>query len=711
MELDSTAMTPPDPEAGPEAGGTTIDRTVPVPDPARASLVSHWQDTMQTAREYWEKIAFKKMREDMAFVAGRQWPGQKGMGDKLVDETNERYVANITIRHIKQATSSIYGKNPKIVARQKERLLSKLWDGSMQSLEMAMAGMGVGDPNQTAIFMDAVQALETRRMNTKIAKTVELLFLHEIQEQPLSFKSQMKALVRRTLTCGVGYMKLGFQRVMEMQARPDLSIPDATGKLATVEQLSADLADGVLVDSAPQAEQLRLAVAAMSQETEVLVREGMILEFPSSMAIIPDPKVKQLRGFVGADYVGEEYMLTADQIKRIYNKDITFASSTARRYRRDTFGEYKVSENNTQSDKPANEDCYRVYEIYNKVDGLVYVICEGYGDFLRDPGAPDVWLERFWPWFTLMFNEIDDEECVIPPSDVRLMRDMQMELNRSRQGLREHRRANRPRTYVRSGALETEDLDKIENCEANSVIQLNGMQPGEEIDNVLMVPRTNPITAELYDTGPAFEDIQRVVGVQEANLGGTSGATATEVGVAEGSRTTGNASTVDDLDEFLTEFARAAGQLLLRETSEQTVKQVVGPGAVWPVLSKDEVAREIYLDIEAASTGRPNRAQEIQAAQQLFPLLMQVPGITPEWLAKELTKRLDDRIDITDAFASGLPSVMMMNSQKQIAPAGGDDPNAQGGKGAANAEDPKASRMNAAPTGPQTPTPMDAAAA
>ena len=42
-------------------------------------------------------------------------------------------------------------------------------------------------------------------------------------------------------------------------------------------------------------------------------------------------------------------------------------------------------------------------------------------------------------------------------------------------------------------------------------------------------------------------------------------------------------------------------------------------------------------------------------------MLMQLPGIKPEWLAKELIKRLDDKLDITTAFQSMLPSIIAMN--------------------------------------------------
>ena len=84
-----------------------------------------------------------------------------------------------------------------------------------------------------------------------------------------------------------------------------------------------------------------------------------------------------------------------------------------------------------------DDDCKKavVWEIYSKKDGLVYVIADGYHDFLKEPAAPELALERFWPFFTLIFNEVESDKDIYPPSDVRLLMPIQREYNRARQGL------------------------------------------------------------------------------------------------------------------------------------------------------------------------------------------------------------------------------------------------------------------------------------
>ena len=109
-------------------------------------------------------------------------------------------------------------------------------------------------------------------------------------------------------------------------------------------------------------------------------------------------------------------------------------------------------------------------------------------------------------------------------------------------------------------------------------------------------------------------------------------------------------SNIDDLNDLMTQLARNGGQILLTEVSRPTVEKIVGVGCVWPEMSRQDIAQEVLLEIEAGSMGRPNAAQEVATAQRVYPLLIQLPGIDPEFLAKDLLRRMDDRLDLTQAF-------------------------------------------------------------
>jgi hypothetical protein len=223
----------------------------------------------------------------------------------------------------------------------------------------------------------------------------------------------------------------------------------------------------------------------------------------------------------------------------------------------------------------------------------------------------------------------------------------------------------------------------------------------------------------------------RVLGSDQADQGTTSSATATEVSVAQFSQNTDLSSTIDDINDVMTELAQAASQVLVLNVSQQTVVRVVGPGAVWPQLNKQMVADNIWLEVDVGANGPPNRQQDVQVLTQLVPLLQRIPGISPEWLARQLIRRMGDDIDISEAFAEGVPSMEALNQLMSKPPAApgaaggppgpegptgagrgpprppgpGSDPNAQGPAGAnpAAATNAMTGPGTAGPLGPRVP--------
>jgi hypothetical protein len=570
------------------------------------------------------------------------------------------------------------------------------------------------------IMMDAARVKNENIMMDKLARTLELLYAYEVDNQPHSFKSMLKMTVRRAVTNGVAYVKLGYERVM--QERPDLEkgVADASERLATLERLSADAADNITDEDDKEAEQIRLLLTDLSKQSSVVAREGLTFDYPLSTRIIPDVKCIELKNWVAADFVAEEFLLSCHEIQEIYGVDVRGNSTE---YSSDGYDgadpiamsrEWQSS-TAMSSDRNGWDDrsgkSAMVWQIYSRKDGMVYEVCDGYPDFLREPAAPDIFNERFYPWYGLAFNAVEDEKELFPPSDVRLVRDMQLEYNRCREGLKEQRIAARPFIATLAGGLDEEDKDKLANREANDLVELNALQPNQDVKQLLQ-PFAGPgVDPNLYEVNPVYEDILRTTGIQEANLGGTSSSTATQSQIAEGSRMTSMGSNIDDLNDLLTQLARNGGQILMREMSQDRVKQVIGQGAVWPQnADAQNIANEILLEIEAGSMGRPNQSQEIANAQRLYPLLIQLPGIDPEFLAKDVLRRLDDRLDLTEAFKSALPSIVAMNGMAQgggaAGMAGPTMPGAGAGPGAA--QGPNGASNAPMPGGPPPGGPPDA---
>lgn len=636
----------------------------PEPEAARAELIKNWNAKVTAAKKHWES-RFKRMRDNMNFVRGKQWEG---------DDSNSKYVANIVAQHVAKRKASLYAKNPTVVAKRRDTIDFQVWDEKPESLMAAMTTPQ--DPNAMALLEDVTQGKMRRDMIAKIGRTAVLLMNYYMSEGTPNFKTRAKKLIQRVLTNGVGYVKIGFQRAFERRPEIDSQISDMTQQLSHVQAMAADMADGEIEAGSAKEEELRQAIELLQQQATILVREGLVFDFPRSTAIIPDPDCTDLNGFQNAGFIVHEFVFSKEKIKEIYKVDVG----------------KKFTTYNAEGKKGKGKDCEYglVWEVYDKDNGAVFTMCDGYPDYLEEPKVPTPRLERFYPVLTLMFNDIEDECDIYPESDAWILRHPQLEHNRAREGLRVHRVANRPKYAAVAGAFSSEDGDKeletLVDVEAHGVVKMNSLAPGEKIGDKLQPVPHATIDPALYDTSHLLSDVELTAGSQEATLGGTSGATATESSIAEGSRLSSVSSNVDDLDDFLSEFARVCGQVLFSEVTEETAKKIAGPGAVWPSLSAEEIADELLLEIEAGSSGRPNKAQEIANFERLAPTLLQIPGIKPEWLARQALTRMDDKLDLSDALLEGMPSIVALNAAAK--PATGDpatDPAQQGAQGGNNA--------------------------
>jgi hypothetical protein len=633
----------------------------------RSALVKKLTDQVKDAQRYWSK-QYARMRKCMRFASGMHWPNQR--------EGDERMIVDITQRHVQSRTAALYAKNPTIVAQRKKRLEFANWDGTPEEL-MALAEklqQNPEDPILNQALRSIQEGLARRKMLTKLGKTLEILFEYSLDEQFPLFKDQAKDMIPRILTCGVGYMEIDYQR--ETQKRPDIAakLGEVEGQIATLERLQLELQKGELDTYSSEIEVARSIMATLSQEPEIVTREGLVVAFPQATRVIPDKKTRKLSGWLGSDWVAVMDPMSKDDIQETYGVDI---GDKAAAYAVTTEGELRVARD---GDDPMKAMCC-VYRIYHRKHGVMYVVCDGYNDFLQPPAAPNVKVEGFVPLIAVVFNRQEAENDPFPKSDVHHLMPLQKEINRLAESLRQARIAAKPRYVSMPGALDEDEKLKLSSLPAHSVLELKAIH-GNKIEEVIQQLKVANIDPNLYTPDPVYDAIMRVVGSQEANFGGTSNSTATEVATAEASRVSSLDSNTDDLDEALTLFSRMAGQVLLANMTFETVQKVVGPGAIWPQFSARDIAEEMFLTIQAGSTGRPNKTQELANLERVTPLLVQLPGVKLQTVARMIWEALDSKIDFEEFFDGLMPSITAMNSQAQ--PGTGDpstDPNAQGGEG------------------------------
>lgn len=674
----------------------TDETDKPATDPAVEARVKQWTKRIKTAREHWHKTAFKRMKTCMQLA-------KDGADKAWVD--NDQYVVPIINRHINQAVSQLYAKNPKSYTQRKQRRMFTVWDGELASLQEAAmllqqsAATGMPDQNAMAVLQDALAVKQYNIMMNGLADTLTLLHNHYFTDKTAQYKQQFKSLVRRTKVCGVGYVKLGFQRILESDPEVAVHIQNTTTQIETLQRLMEEATrEDIDADSAELHELTTMLHDLQSQEM-LIVQEGPVYTFPKATSVIIDPNCRHLKTLTGADWIAEEIDMTPERIEEVFKVDV---GKDYEPYKNDDTAARREWGN---GDKPECEPA-KVWLVQDRKTGQEFAICDGFKDFLKPPMPPEVKISRFFTIFPLVFNEIEDEDEIFPPSDVWNARHIQKEYNRSRDSLRAHRIANRPAYVAPRGAFEEDDLHKLQDHEDSEIILVNQLSPGEKIEDKIQRKPVVPLDPALYEVEQNYNDLQRTVGSQQANLGGTSGDTATESSIAEQSRTVALSDNIDDIDDLLSLLAHSTGELMLNELDISTVQRIVGPGAVWPQdpETRAEVVEDISLDIRAGSTGRPNQAAEVAKLERAMPVVIQLPNVNPVPITQKYLDLLE--VDAEDAIVEGLPSIVAMNAMMK--PAGAPpsptnkDPNAQGGHGGDNGEKPQQNEPQSQPSYPSS---------
>lgn len=628
---------------------------------AEIESVKNWTERIRSAREKF-RDDFDRMHDNMDFCAGFQWLGQTKMDD-------DRYIANLTLRQISQKVSSLYARNPKVVPQRVRRMDFQIWDGREESLIQASSLLATPgtDPNSMlqsqALLMDYRNGRTQRDLIDKIGQTLEHVFTYELGSQMPDFKVQMKQMVRRVSTTGVGYVRLNFARKDEPTLTTSTTESELQDRLARMQVIMQKVQSGEIQMDDAAIVDLKTLIASCQPEApradgQVMdeePNERLVFDFPMSTSVIIDPLCRAIKGFVAAKWIAQEYIMTLDEINAFFKCDIKVGG----------FKEYNPSGpketgnvlmNTDPTDQPkVPRAC--VWEVFSLVDKSTFFIVDGYKSYVQAPGPVMPALSHFWPIFPLTFNDIEVEPdqqkaSIYPPSDVQLVKAAQKERNRTRDALRDQRKANAPKYMTGKGWLTEDDRESIRNAVPNSVIEIEGAQPNTDISKLMLPFQHASIDPMMYDTGPVDADMALSMGNDDNANPASTKATATAATINEQSRVTVTTSNVDDLDDLLTAVAEAAGQVILKEFSADTVKHIAGVGAVWPQVNPGDYVNHIYLSIMASSSGRPNKALEISNFTQLAPLLMQA-GASPQFIVREAIKRLDDRLDIDEAFPMG----------------------------------------------------------
>lgn len=621
------------------------------------ALVQEWQKRIMRAKKKWEPD-FERMRKNMEFAAGIQWPGQE-----TID--TDKYVVHLTMRLINQKIATLYAKDPKVIYERVARRDFAIWDeepqtiveAGMQASAMLEAGMEL-PPELSALFEDIHEGMLWRKHIEAIGDTLEKLWDITIRSQKPEFKEQLKQALGRACICGVAYGRPVLCRAGEYYKKASTTLTD--GDLQARAQVMLNRLDDAPDEQSADHATLRSFSLALGASPEIY-QEGERLEFDFAPAtsVIVDERCRSLTGFVAARWIAQEYILPVDEVNSIFLTDVKIGgkeAATDTNEREATVPDLDYGAIESDASGLMEKKLVRVWEVFDSTTRTKFFIAQGHKDFLCEPEPPEHHVSGFYPIFALTLNRIEVEPgckvSIFPPSDVQTIKSAQLEYNRSREDLRDQRRANAPAWLYREGVITEEDKAKITAMAPNTGYGVKGVPPDMPLEKVFVARPTMPIDPKMYDTVPLEQDIYMSGGMQQADLGPAQpNTTATGNAIAEQARNQAAQSNVDDLDGFLGGIVQCGGELMLQGFSPETVTRAVGRGAVWP--QEPEIRRgimgEVLLKVEAASSGRPNKAMDVANWRDLAPILMQT-GANPIGMVHETVRRLDDSLDVSKFY-------------------------------------------------------------
>lgn len=638
--------------------------------PSLVAEIGEWHARVDVAKAKWQ-ADYDRMRENMRFATGRQWAGQKKIQE-------DDYVCNLTLKQIRQKVSDLYAQDPTVEVKRKPMMDYQLWDESTESLMEALMNLqmanetGIPDVNAEALLNDYLIGQMQKESDERFCKTLQILLQRQWDMAQPDFKRQMKKLVQRVITCGVGYVRLHFVRSGEEVISEDLVDNSLAGRMRDAMRIADDLVEENDIENSSDAEKLRTIGQSMGVDMDDQeVPERIVFDFLPSTAVIPDTRCRSLQNFIGGRWVCIEYPLPLDEINTMFGTDIDEDSGSQASVEPKT-------ENKT--DQKGNPVSHIVREILDLKTRMHFYIMKGYDGYLRAPEPVLPGLSNFWPIFALTFNDVEvgidaDEVTPFPPSDVDFIRHPQKEWNRSRQAWRQERNGSSTKWMCRKNTLSKEDREKLMNAVPMEVVELDGVPADMKLSDVLAIVPQGQLRPEVFGTQQLVEDITIGGGMQEADMGSADpNVTATGVTVAAQSKVQTTSSNRDDLNEFMGDMCQAMGEMSISEHgfSEESVFLLVGRGAAWPNEGRFAYKRQVNIGIKAGSMGKPNQALEVQNYNIIAPQLT-AAGANPIGVIEEGVKRLGDNLDVSKFYpvgGLGGPSVGQAPGGNMAAPVG-----------------------------------------
>jgi hypothetical protein len=477
-------------------------------------------------------------------------------------------------------------------------------------------------------------------------------------------KKAVRKALRSSLSIGPGWIK----SIMVTQSKNDpiveKDLNDAQDNmarlLATRKEIKED--EGLTEDEMDvKVQAAELLTESLTNKLEVIIRRGLALDFVRGEDVQVSLDVSELSDYLNANWLANQMFVEKDDVRGMFPRltadDMRDAKIYYQRKVNDEPGAIAGqitadhAEKFTQSTETSGDEIpfVRVIEFWDKRDGHIKTITDGVKRWAREPYQPPHATTRFYPYFLIALFEVDGDRH--PQSLSGRLDKLQDEYASTRSAGRLARSRSIPGTIFDAGVISPDDIVKIEGAVEQEYV---GIQPiaGGKLSDAFAEKPVGKYDPRIYDTSQTVRDMETISGVQEALRQSGGQKTATEANIEQAGFASRTGADRDTQEDMLTDLAQYTAELAIQALPYEYVAKIAGDLAFWPEgLDFEDVVTQINLDIEAGSTGAPNKEQERQSWSVVMPLIRetmviiqqaQATGNIP--LAEALTELLEETL-------------------------------------------------------------------
>jgi hypothetical protein len=282
-------------------------------------------------------------------------------------------------------------------------------------------------------------------------------------------------------------------------------------------------------------------------------------------------------------------------------------------------GDSSLSFLTEEADEDQYGDLNRIvcFELWDKRSGKYFFFAHGVPYPLKEEDTwPFDYLEGF-PYEVFPFIPVPEEP--FPMGMPSFIEDQQLELNRIRTAMFNHRRRfNRKYTAIKN-EVDEEELNKLVTGEDGTVILVEAHEAVKPIDDA-------NISSDEYNIESVVkQDIRELIGADELARGGSlpSRTTATEIQARTRLYGLKLEDRVEQFDAFVENVGRKVLQHIKKNWVVPDVVKIVGPsGYYWKEYTPEDIQAEVEFEVESTSAEMTDEVTDRQQAVQLLQILV-----------------------------------------------------------------------------------------